>query len=209
MAKKYSIAKKSKNRFLFQDLLTFNMDLKYVKRNVSQNEIDFYKLLKDTEITPPFDIGCDRCDGRYLITTKYPMTLEDYMEANSIKSLADMEISMIEKIRRVISKLHNLNIFHGDLHGGNIVIDPKTGDIRIIDFESSRKIDEKTDWNSLAQSYFKQYHELLAELEFADPKKKFFPRDFQFPDEKNKNSLFYLESKRWEFSIWEYQEIRE
>jgi tRNA A-37 threonylcarbamoyl transferase component Bud32 len=44
-----------------------------------------------------------------------------------------------------INHLHSLNVYHGDLHTHNIVINPDTGDIRIIDFGESRLINELSD----------------------------------------------------------------
>ncbi len=41
------------------------------------------------------------------------------------------------KLRVFFEKMHTRNIFHRDVHGGNIMIDKKTGDPRVIDFGSS------------------------------------------------------------------------
>src|SRR5207249_4304070 len=41
------------------------------------------------------------------------------------------------KIKELIDKLHNIGIIHGDLNSNNIVINPKTDDVRLINFDKS------------------------------------------------------------------------
>lgn len=66
---------------------------------------------------------------------KYPKTLS---ELRNTKRLA-------KRIKDMLEKLHNMNIFHGDVHEENIVYDPVTDDLRIIDFGLSKQISEITD----------------------------------------------------------------
>lgn len=42
--------------------------------------------------------------------------------------------SFMNELRVFIKNMHDLGVFHRDLHGGNIMIDKTTGDPRIIDF---------------------------------------------------------------------------
>ncbi len=44
-----------------------------------------------------------------------------------------------KKISAFLEKMHEKNIYHRDLHGGNIMIDNETGDLYVIDFGASTK----------------------------------------------------------------------
>jgi tRNA A-37 threonylcarbamoyl transferase component Bud32 len=63
-------------------------------------------------------------------TKKYPMTIGKYIDEHN-PNIPELE----KKIDGLIDILHSHNILHGDLHAENIVIDPSTMDVRIIDFE--------------------------------------------------------------------------
>jgi RIO-like serine/threonine protein kinase len=43
-------------------------------------------------------------------------------------------ILIYENIIKLIKRLHRLKISHGDLHGGNILVNPRTGKVYFIDF---------------------------------------------------------------------------
>lgn len=45
-----------------------------------------------------------------------------------------------DQIAELTSRLHDLDILHGDLHTRNIVINPKTSVVRLIDFGESKLI---------------------------------------------------------------------
>ena len=70
---------------------------------------------------------------------KYPTTIGQYIdmlneERNTFITESDIgEIAV--KIYSLIDTLHSMGILHGDLHAENIVFDPETKDVRIIDFE--------------------------------------------------------------------------
>lgn len=66
---------------------------------------------------------------------KYPMDLGTYIDINKITTLG-MLGDIPERIENLINKLHDNGIFHGDLHVNNIVIDPETKEVRLIDLDS-------------------------------------------------------------------------
>jgi len=42
---------------------------------------------------------------------------------------------MARNLCRAVAELHTLNIIHGDLSSGNIIVDTKTSEVRLIDFD--------------------------------------------------------------------------
>lgn len=76
-------------------------------------------------------------DGDYRIEMeKYPTDLMDYAEEGG-----DIE-EFEPKIDDLIERLHELGLIHGDLHARNIVVNPETGVVRLIDFEHTQYLDE-------------------------------------------------------------------
>ncbi len=86
------------------------------------------------DILPPFFI-----EKGYLYTKAYPMTLAAYIDANDITTVAQLG-DIAATIDDKIGRLHDLGIVHMDLHTQNIVIDPATGDVRLIDLGMARWI---------------------------------------------------------------------
>lgn len=105
-------------------------------KTVSQRELNFFQKLSELELAP--EILDIQLRGQYYILKyqKYPMTLMEYYDENN--SLGPFE----NKLLNLIDELHKHCILHGDLHGNNVVVDPKTTDIRLIDFGRSYHFDE-------------------------------------------------------------------
>jgi serine/threonine protein kinase len=87
-----------------------------------------------TGILPDFTI-----EGDTLMLRRYPMTLAAYIEANDITTIEQLG-GVAAAIDDKIGALHELGIVHLDLHTQNIVLDPATGDVRLIDLGMSRFI---------------------------------------------------------------------
>jgi hypothetical protein len=106
---------------------------------VSSTELRFFQLAARANITPNLISVQPIHKGQYELTMeKYPTTLLQYSDAGG-------DITPYKpKIAKLIDKLHNMDILHGDLHGDNIVINPITEEVRIIDFGRSYFIDEIT-----------------------------------------------------------------
>lgn len=103
-------------------------------KTVSNSIEKILDLIKDSNICPEFTCK-EICSGTWkVIMNRYPMTVGQYIDDNEGK---DFSI-LTTKIYALIDKLHSKGIFHGDLHAENIVLDPITMDVRIIDFEDGR-----------------------------------------------------------------------
>ena len=88
-----------------------------------RDEDDWRNILSEQNISPKPGIFFEKMWDR--------LNKEQGLEKDNIPVVPDyMEI----KIRDKIEKMHNMGIYHGDLHGGNIVITPDD-DILFIDFE--------------------------------------------------------------------------
>lgn len=98
------------------------------KKNVSEGEYVLTKKASEHGIAP--DIIS--YDNGSLKLEKYPMTLLDYID-NGGELTKNIKNNIYSKVR----ELHKLGIYHGDLHSNNIVIEPETEEIKIIDFERS------------------------------------------------------------------------
>lgn len=127
-----------------------------IRKRITRNEHKMISHLKNTDIIPEIS----KLEYSYVTMEKYPMTLGEYIESNDIKSLDEI-LTFKNLIDEQIEKLHSIGIFHGDLHTSNIVLNPETNDVRIIDFGESRFID---DLNADDIDYFN---------EFLDPTNKF------------------------------------
>lgn len=93
-----------------------------------KDAVQRYRLAADNGIGPTFTI----------IGNNY-----HFQDLKGYNSLADIEdknppnMANLEKnVLTTIDKLHKLKICHSDLHAGNILINPKTEDVKLIDFET-------------------------------------------------------------------------
>ncbi len=79
---------------------------------------------------------------------KYPTDLGEYIDKNKIKSHDELKeklgFDISKRIDPMITELHENDILHGDLHTKNIVINPDTKDVRIIDFAYCSSISRMT-----------------------------------------------------------------
>ncbi len=104
----------------------------HFEKTLNPYEKRFTAAVAGAAILPDFTI-----EGSTLKMRRYPMTLAAYIEANditSVEQLGDIAAAIDDKIGR----LHDLGIVHMDLHTQNIVIDPESGDVRLIDLGMSR-----------------------------------------------------------------------
>lgn len=122
----------------------------YVKY-VDLKEVMLMNELKGTNITPDFEVEkSDSLELPYILKTKkYPYTWEDY-ESSGFSTQP-----FKPQLKKLIDKMHDAGVIHHDLHGGNIVLDPETGDVRIIDLGESRTIADIPLNNGVMDSYNK------------------------------------------------------
>ena len=100
---------------------------------VSAKEMNFTKIASQANISPHLISVSDVGNNRYeLKIEEYPYMLADMPNRKIYES----------KIIDLVRKLHSYGIFHGDISEENIVIDPDTNDIRLIDFGLSQFISD-------------------------------------------------------------------
>jgi serine/threonine protein kinase len=162
-------------------VLDSNSKIYYYEKEINEREKGFYITLKDTNITPNFTFFIK--DGKeYVRIEDYGITLAYYIESNEIwdlKSLSHVRLKLNEQIQ----KLHDLGIVHIDLHSKNILVDPSCFDLKLIDFDLSRFIDDLCD-------------------EDFDDFKTFLP-NFCFESESDLDSKISFLQK-YEFEMWKY-----
>ncbi len=103
-------------------LTSENMPEKDMMKVVEWCEVARIKLATNAGIAP----SIISIEENKVTMEKFPTTLGNYKGKDISK-----------KIRRLISKLHDLGIIHGDLHSHNIVVDPSTEEVRLIDYGRS------------------------------------------------------------------------
>lgn len=124
-----------------------NTGQEYYIKKVNAHELKFYKIIQGHAISPDFTI-IESNNETFIKMKAYDMTLAYYIELNEIFDINGLS-HIIPSLHKKISQLHDLNIVHVDLHCNNILIDPSLipqgYDIRIIDFDLSRFIDDLCD----------------------------------------------------------------
>jgi tRNA A-37 threonylcarbamoyl transferase component Bud32 len=107
-----------------------NRDPTWYVKYVDMTEVIIMQQLKGLGITPEFKV-VRRPERLVLYIKRYPCTLAMYFDrVGNINKYR-------EKIKQLVQKLHENGIIHHDLHRSNIVLDPKTDDVRLIDFGES------------------------------------------------------------------------
>ena len=106
-------------------------------KDVSRREMEFSLMMSTLEVGPRI-IAVNRIPNmKYQIEMeKYPLDLEQYLEEDG--QLKDVE----REIDALIDKIHDLGLIHGDLHFRNVVLNPQTDEVRLIDFAHMQYFDE-------------------------------------------------------------------
>lgn len=112
-----------------------------VFKSCCKKEMKMWQILEGSSIVPKCVLFPQHAEN-LLCTKTYPTTLADYFENKK-----DMNISntpyLLKKVQDLVFTLHSqFQILHGDLHIGNIVFDPSTEDMRLIDFEHACLVTE-------------------------------------------------------------------
>jgi len=89
-----------------------------------------------------------RHDPNYKLTTKY-YTFSEFVEGQSLTSYfrnnynlpITKKLEIILAVLKATKELHNKDIIHADLSFNNVLYDPKTGKVTIIDFGFANKAD--------------------------------------------------------------------
>lgn len=86
---------------------------------------------------PDFVQGCVQYidKNRYIIS--YSKCIDGIEWSNSNFKLSEKTLTVINNLCRAVMEIHKLHVVHNDLKLENILVDEKTLDVKIIDFESS------------------------------------------------------------------------
>jgi serine/threonine protein kinase len=91
-------------------------------------------------LTADYSENGDENAIRFLLMEKLnALSIRDILEGKGELPAGFSIATFKEKISNFLEKMHEKNIYHRDLHGGNIMIDNKTGDLYVIDFGASVK----------------------------------------------------------------------
>lgn len=92
----------------------------------------------------------------------------EYIDSIPLSKYIKQDFSIFDKVFEAVEKIHNLNIFHGDLNLDNILI-TKDKKIKFIDFESSFKNDlsveekKKLDYQIFEEKMKRFYPDIFKE----------------------------------------------
>jgi hypothetical protein len=120
-----------------------------ITKNISNDTKKILDDIIDLDIFPDYSEK-KNANGTWKITMKkYPFALGQYIDSLNEDDVYGRDVKesdilvLSHKIYDMIDRLHEHGILHGDLHAENIVLDPETNDIKIIDFEDKyvKKID--------------------------------------------------------------------
>ena len=117
---------KTKKRYMIKELYKKNprqyRNLKHIQKYCK----DFFYCVK----------GMYEENGKYYIITEY---LDGFIPLNQTRNLFSVkeENLIFQKIKHQIEILHKKNMTHNDIKPSNIMVNPKTKEVRIIDFGSA------------------------------------------------------------------------
>ena len=99
--------------------------------DIFKNELFIYLLGKQKNISYIPKLIDYNCDKLYIKTENVGITLQDYCDNYG----CEFEDSFIPKIKIIYDKFIKLGYFHNDLRLKNIVINPNSKKLYLIDFE--------------------------------------------------------------------------
>jgi tRNA A-37 threonylcarbamoyl transferase component Bud32 len=107
------------------------------RKTVGRREMELSLMMSALDIGPQIFSVRPVPPNRYILEMqKYPMTLEDYKDkGGQVRDFA-------EAIDALIDQMHDLGLIHGDLHSNNIVLNPDSREVRLIDFERTQYLNE-------------------------------------------------------------------
>ena len=142
------------------------------KKLVNLSEYNLYEHFSTLKVAPKILNVKAIVNMLEIETVKYPMTLSEYVDGGG-----DLE-TFQDQISRLISINHKNKILHGDLHSNNIVVNPETHKVRIIDFGESREFNYIYDLDQLNRFLQPEnpFQSLNDVIEFE---KEMYLRDFK------------------------------
>lgn len=107
-------------------------------------DLHHHQVLSDADVAPTL-LFTNTCDNAgIMITEKYEASLQDLIDKNQMTD--DLKEDLTSLITQKVKTMHTMNIAHGDLHTGNIVVNLDPLKVALIDYEYAFSIDTgKTD----------------------------------------------------------------
>ena len=99
--------------------------------DIFKNELFIYLLAKQKNISYIPKLIDYNCDKLYIKTENVGITLQDYCDNYG----CEFEDSFIPKIKIIYDRFIKLGYYHNDLRLKNIIINPNTKKLYLIDFE--------------------------------------------------------------------------
>ena len=107
-------------------------------------------------------------EGNYYLVTDYLgenyVTLENILSSNKNENYRTLH-ALLPQLLAGLTAIHDSDIYHGDLNLGNILVDPKTGQVRYIDFGFSCLGDSCGENESMQDTI----HDAAETFPFIDP----------------------------------------
>lgn len=135
------------NTFKYHPHVSF--DDMYVTKRIKQREYEIIKYIMEhnLDITPKII----SLSENIVVMEKYDCILSDceFIDQDNAEDI-------MQQITDLINTLHRNGIFHGDLNEENVVLNRNTMTVKLIDFDSSRKI------SSITQDYIDDYNKAFG-----------------------------------------------
>lgn len=150
---------------LYRISKVFKLPRESFRKLIDLRELNFIKLNED--IHPKYTIEKINSKQAIIKMEKYPMTLrtfntivrysendqKEFPKSNGVICKISEKFDNLDqildyfytKVDDMIDIIHSRNMIHGDLHSDNVIVDPETGDCKIIDFGRSYFIKELND----------------------------------------------------------------
>lgn len=110
--------------------------------------------LADQGLAPNVDYVAKGPQGTAVVKQDFLKGYRDFSAAENIDK-ETLEKDLLPKVKEALEKMKELNISHNDFNAGNIMYNPETNDIKIIDFTGATKDSER----------FNQYDMFIEQLE--------------------------------------------
>lgn len=150
--------------FIGFDNLNNTIAIKFVKNktNYLQEVSCLYKIKSMCDKNLLCLIDNFEYEKYYVIVTDYQpgyITFSDFLVIHDKITKQD-KLKIYKKFKFIVHQLHKIKIEHGDLHLDNILINPQTFDIKIIDFgkctDYSDLVDFEPDWDLIKIDLFRE-----------------------------------------------------
>ncbi len=120
---------------------------------------ELYRLRNEYEILKDFDIqgviktyGLESLDKNdVLILEDFKgVTLKSYLQSNQLELREFLSLAI--ELSNILGEIHGRGIIHKDLNPGNILINPETRKVKIIDFSIATILPREKQWDTSIQS---------------------------------------------------------